>query len=103
MMFTEAKMKHYETVGKMLGCTDSTWSMYGVEDMAAEHPYSNVTKVVYKDHWGKNPVNAPVLGNSWVALFVAANECIRLSGDVHHRYIEAFEQDGDQLILFTGS
>ena len=102
-MFTEAKMKHYESVGEALGCVDSTWSMYGVEDMADLHRYSNVTKVVYKEHWGKNPVSVPVQGNSWVALFVAANECIRLSGDVHHRFIEAFEQDGDQLILSTGS
>lgn len=102
-MWSEAKMEHYEAAGKMLGCVDSTWSIYGVEDMAAEHPYGNVTKVVYKEHWGGKPVIAEIAGGDWGALFVAANKCIRESGDVHHRFIEAFEQDGDQLILTTGS
>jgi hypothetical protein len=62
--------------------------------------------VVYRNHWGKNPVSCSINGATWAALWVAANACIRDSGDDHHIFIEDFRPDPEDartLLLSTGS
>jgi len=94
---------HYESVRKDLGLT-ARWSITDVKDLSESHPYKNARTVTYKDHWGDNrDVVVPVNGLTWAALYVAANAAIRDSGDDHHAFIEAFKQDGDTLMLVTGS
>lgn len=97
-----SKNNHYESVQKDLGLRDSTWSMYEVNDLNDTAPYT-ATTVTYRDHWGGKPVVRPIVGSTWAALWVAANACIRDSGDEHHVFIENFRQEGDTLVLSTGS
>ena len=102
----DQKSNHYEDIANQLSLRESTWSIYEVEDMSDRHPFEGADRVVYKDHWGKRPVSCSVHGMTWAALFVAANSCIRDSGDKHHRYIERFTPDAEDprtLILSTGS
>jgi hypothetical protein len=96
------KSRHYEQVQKELGLR-SIWSLYNVDNLSDRHSFENVTRVVYKDHWGNKEVACEINGATWAALYVAANACIRDSGDEHHVFIENFKQFGDTLILSTGS
>ena len=86
------------------------WSITEVDNLVSTHPYTNAKTVTHKDHWGETedgeeigPVVVPINGNTWAALYVAANAAIRDSGDSHHCYIEGFRQVGDTLELVTGS
>jgi len=100
------KSRHYDQVKQELGTTDSEWSIYEVANMADRHPFEGADRVVYRSHWGPKPVSVSVNGLSWAALWVAANRCIRDSGDGHHVFIEHFEPDAEDprtLLLSTGS
>ena len=102
------KSNHYHEVRESLGITDSEWSIYEVNNMSERHPFEGADRVVYRDHWGESdtPVQCSVNGLTWAALWVAADACIRDSGDEHHVYIERFTPDKDDprtLILTTGS
>jgi hypothetical protein len=102
----EQKLNHYDDIANQLSLHQSTWSIYEVKDMSDRHPFEGANRVVYKDHWGKEAVQASVNGLTWSALFVAANACIRDSGDKHHHFIETFTPDKNDpgtLILSTGS
>jgi hypothetical protein len=98
----DRKYVHYDRVRKELGL-DAIWSIYEVDNLSDRHSFENVTRVVYKDHWGNKEVASEINGGTWAALFVAANACIRDSGDEHHVFIEHFKQFGDTLVLTTGS
>lgn len=105
----DALYSHYLTVKTDLGL-DAIWSMYEVKNLSEPFTYTNVRTVTHKDHWGQTedgedigPVVVPINGNTWAALYVAANAAIRDSGDSHHCYIEGFRQVGDTLELVTGS
>lgn len=100
------KSQHFDDVKDSLGLRASEWSIYEVDDMSERHPFEGADRVVYKDHWGEKPVSCSINGLTWSALFVAADACIRDSGDGHHVYIERFspaKDDPRTLILSTGS
>lgn len=100
------KSRHYDSVKKELGVDHSEWSIYEVDNLSDRHPYSGADRVVYRNHWGAEPVSVSIQGLTWAALWVAANAAIRDSGDDHHVYIESFELDGEDsrtLVLSTGS
>ena len=102
----DAKYEHYEDVRGQLGLDNSVWSIFEVNNLADRHPFEGADRVVYKDHWGKRPVSCSINGLTWAALYVAANACIRDSGDSHHIYIEQFDIDKEDtrtLVLRTGS
>lgn len=101
----DAKSAHYESIASDLGLR-SVWSIYEVANLNDRYPFEGVDRVVYKDHWGKKPVSSSVNGLTYAALYVAANACIRDSGDDHHIFIEQFtpaKDDPSTLILSTGS
>jgi hypothetical protein len=93
---------HYSQVKTDLGL-DTIWSVTEVDNLSDNHPYEGAKYVSYKDHWGNGVVTTAINGNTWAALYVAANACIRDSGDEHHVYIEDFRKSGDTLLLTTGS
>ena len=96
---------HYHSVQQQLGLR-SIWSIYEVKDLSAPHPYTAAREICYRDHWGAEPVYETINGDTWAALFVAADRCIQRSGDGHHVFIEAFYPVADQphqLRLTTGS
>ena len=103
--FTDAKFDHYDAVKNQLALS-TVWSIYEVEDLYAEHPFSNAKQIVYRDHWGDKSVSSDINGSTFAALFVAANGCIIGSGDRHHVYIEHLTPDTvdpTTLYLHTGS
>lgn len=100
----DSKWEHYDSVKTDLGLS-TTWSVYEVSDLNDRHPYLGAVKLSYTDHWG-TPVEKGIVGATWAALFVAANACIRDSGDDHHTFIERFtpsKEDASVLELTTGS
>jgi hypothetical protein len=99
----DRKHGHYDGVRKELGLK-SIWSLYDVEDLSQPHPYPGDVFVVYKDHWGDQPVHCAVSGSTWAAVYTAADNCIIRSGDQHHVFIEGFElKNGNELHMSTGS
>lgn len=98
----DRKHSHYGQVRKELGLK-AVWSIFEVDNLSDRHSFEGVRTVTYKDHWGSKPVVTEINGGTYAALFVAANACIRDSGDEHHVFIENFKQVGDTLILSTGS
>lgn len=99
------KSRHYEGIQSELGLR-SIWSAYEVDDLGDRHPFEGADRVVYKNHWGEKPVQASINGLTWAALYVAADACIRDSGDNHHVFVEDFvvdKEDPRTLILQTGS
>ena len=102
----DRRRDHYADVRSQLGLDHSVWSVYEVDDLSERHPFEGADRVVYKDHWGKQPVSCSINGLTWAALYIAANACIRDSGDTHHCFIEQFivsEDDSRTLKLMTGS
>lgn len=101
----DERYDHYAAVAKDLRLK-SVWSDYKVKDLNDPHPFRGVDRVVYADHWGRKPVSCAINGLTWAALYVAADACIRDSGDDHHVFIEQFrvrKDDPTALILSTGS
>ena len=102
----ERRHNYYESVQKKHEFA-SVWSVFsqGVEDFDKPHPYPKAEKLVYKDHWGKQPVSVDIEGNTWLDLWRAADIAIGLSGDDHHYFIERFaaKANGKELTLTTGS
>ena len=93
----DSKSDSYDAVKEENGF-QSVWSDYSVNDLADSHTYPADAVVVY----GK--VHCAVVGTTWLDLYRAADNCIRLSGDLHHIYIEGFEiRNGNELHLVTGS
>ena len=100
----DSKFNHYDSVRSDLGL-DTIWSVYEVDDLNDRHPYLSAVTLRYENHWG-SPVEKSIVGATWAALFVAANACIRDSGDNHHTFIEQFspsKSDASVLLLTTGS
>jgi len=101
----ELKQEHYSDVQTQLGLS-AVWSVYDANNLSDRHPFEGVDRVLYKDHWGDDTVSSEINGLTWSALYVAANACIRDSGDEHHMFIEGFKiakDDPRTLILSTGS
>ena len=97
--------KHTAAISEEIGAT-TVWSVDGVEDLNTNHPYTDATCVTYKDHWGPKPVSVEIKGPTWKDLYRAADKAIRMSGDQHHVFIEAFSQVMNEpglLLLSTGS
>lgn len=100
------KSKHYDQVKEQLGIQFSEWSLYEVDNLNDRHPFEGATRLVYRDHWGAGPVERQINGSTWTALWLAANACIRDSGDEHHVFIEQFkvsDEDPSLLVMQTGS
>ncbi len=98
----DRRYDHYSQVKTELGL-DTIWSVTEVDNLSEPHPYEGVKYVTYKRFWGEGIVTQAINGNTWAALYVAANACIRDSGDDHHVFIEDFRKSGDTLLLTTGS
>ena len=96
------KMDHYGDV-QTLEKFKAIWSIYEVEDLYSEHPFTGADTIVYENHWGAGPIRVKFEGTRWADLYAAADAAIRTSGDLHHLFIEQFTQAGNVLVLQTGS
>ena len=101
----DRKHEHYAEVKQQEGLR-AIWSIFEVEELGEQHPFKDALQVAYKDHWGEEAVYEAIPGGTWIDLYIAADRCIRRSGDDHHIFIEAFHPNKEcpeQLILSTGS
>ena len=104
----DRKYDHYNSVQNELGLT-AVSSIFEIEDLYAEHGLGDNIEIAYvkdQDHWGDKTTSMGVAGKTWASLFVAADDCIRESGDRHHIYIEQFVRssiDSNVFFLRTGS
>ena len=97
----DQKNAHYEQTRKMLGLS-SVWSIYTVPDLFGAHPYVHARQVIYRSPY--TPVTVDIPGATWADLYRAADRAIRLSGDVHHMFIERFVATTKHTLeLKTGS
>ena len=82
----------------------SIWSLYEVQNINDELTFQDCKLVSYTNHWGKPvEVELPEGNNTWLDLWKAAEQCIVLSKDSHHVFIEGFKQMDGKLELITGS
>lgn len=101
---TEQRSAHYEEISKEIGAA-SIWSLSEISDLNTPHGFELPSPyLIYSSHWGKKPVTQAILGPTWKDLYRAADASIRMSGDNHHVFIEAFTMTADGgLELSTGS
>lgn len=97
------KYEYFKQIAEDCGFV-SVWSMYDTYPFCGEIPYPNARTVTYKEHWGQEAVVSGIMEEgTWEDIWRAADLCIRASGDSHHIFIEGFKEDGETLILYTGS
>ena len=95
---------HYSEVQETYNL-EAIWSVDDVESLFEIHPFTSAKTVSYplRTHWGEKDIQVEIQGCTWLSLYLAADEAICKSGDIHHIFIENFEPDGKTLILRTGS
>jgi len=99
----DASYDLFQRIAKENKIKNSNWSIYEVTDFNLV-PFPNATKLVYPLHPGKGQVEIKLQQNStWLDLWKAADKAIQESGDLDHSYIEVFDDNGDELLLVTGS
>lgn len=82
----------------------SIWSLYDVQNINEDSNFEGCKSVTYINHWGKPvEVELPSGEHTWLDLWKAAEQCIVLSEDTHHVFIEGFRQKDGKLELITGS
>lgn len=103
---TEDSWKQYmdwtEEVGKYMGCDTSIWSISEVMDFN-EVPYPDIMVMEYDGRWGKPQRFVFEKSPTWADLWEAGDKAIRLSGDLHHVFIEDFIPTNGVLKMVTGS
>ena len=83
---------------------ESILSMYEVENINDQPNFEGCRSMLYTNHWGKPAeVELPSGEHTWLDLWKAAEQCIVLSEDLHHVFIEGFKQKDGKLELITGS
>ena len=75
----------------------SIWSKYDVDSMYDSHGFGDNVKVRYNGH------EYPVQSFTWLDVWYAAEQVIKMSDDSDHIFIEDFIKEGDTLTLVTGS
>jgi hypothetical protein len=100
----DTKFDYFDTARSELGLT-AVWSIFEVDNLNETHPFVGVTKVIYKTY-GSGDAEVAIDGNTWKALYIAADTLISESGDNHHIFIEDFKQSSinpEILFVTTGS
>jgi hypothetical protein len=94
----DSKMDYFDSF-KTDNRLAAIWSIYElpIHGFLFDHPFPSDAFVVYQGH------HVPVSGPIWGDVYRAADRAIELSGDLHHIFIEHFEQVGNELRLTTGS
>jgi len=82
----------------------SIWSLYKVQNINDEVNFEGCQSMSYVNHWGMPvEVQLPSGKYTWFDLWKAADECIKISGDLHHIFVEEFTSKDGKLELITGS
>jgi len=96
------KFEHYESVRSDLDL-DAIWSIFEIDNLNKPHPYAAAKTITHENHLGGKPITRAIVGSTYAALYMAANACIRDSGDGFHVFIEGFSPRGETLVLHVGS
>lgn len=100
----DQRREHYRKTRRDLRL-GSIWTDFDIENLHDNHTFQGFRKLIYDAPWG-NPAAVDIPGETWMALWQAADQAIKHSGDSHHIYIEGFEPHPTKprtLILITGS
>ena len=99
-----------DTNAPKMSVMSAVWSILETVDIMDETAINGKhLKLIYKDHWGPEPVVRELPENpTWNDLLFASDVAISLSGDKHHIYVENFYWKNDDpstktLFLSTGS
>lgn len=87
----ETKHDHYDEIRRSQGF-QSIWSIYSVDDLHDSAGVFGATRLVYKSHWGPQPVIIDIDPDRelrWIDLYELADQAIAQSGDQHHMFIES--------------
>ena len=99
------EMDYFDAYGQGIGA-QSRWSIFNENiKFGNPHPFGDEVVIRHKcDVFGQYNVTVPVKGKNWGDVWVAADKAIVESGDLHHIFIEGFEDNGNgELLLTTGS
>jgi len=99
----EREIEYFDTYKRACGFK-AIWSIFH-EDVkfGNEHPFGDNVIVVYQPYGDSNVQKVKVLNNRWGDVYNAADRAICQSGNLHHIFIEGFEQKGNELHLSVGS
>ena len=62
------------------------------QDNLDEVPVQGTVKFIYEDSWGEGKYRSPVMESpTWLQIAVLANQAIKLSGDMHHVFLEGVD------------
>lgn len=87
------------------------WAVTGIyaDDLSKPHPYCAKTLIYDTWRWSADNqqvdvhIEAPISGSSWLDLWRVADQAMRDSGDIGHRFIENFRRERGRLRLYVGS
>lgn len=101
----DEQIDFYANLAVKLGMKHSVWSMYEIVDPFVPTDYDVVEKLVYNDHWGEIGTVEVELGNfrfypTWIDLWRAADEAIKLSRDTHHVFIEELKYYPEEKAVY---
>lgn len=98
------EIDYFNRYGEQARIVESCWSIFEVAGRMEEPIPLAARRLRYFEHWGDREVVIKLHRNAtWLDLWCAAERAIKKSGDLHHTFIESFEVEGNDLILFTGS
>jgi len=98
----ELKINQFDTEAESTSLS-TEWSIFEIDSLHDTHPYKEFNTLYYSTHWGEGIVNSPIEGATYLDMYVAADNCIKLSKDEHHIFIESFYEQEGELYLRTGS
>ena len=96
-------IEYCSKIGNLLGLTNSNWSIDNVWDFGDKHLYKNIDNGTMLYTEDGEHYYEPILGDTWLDLWVAADKLIKQSGG-RHWFIEGFSESANGCInLYTGS
>lgn len=76
----------------------TVWSMYEIEDLDELHFFTGTKELCIDE------IVVDIKGDTWYDLWVATDEAVEQSGDLHHIFIEGFHKmNNGQLMPMLGS
>ncbi len=99
----EQELEYFDTYRMACGFK-SVWSIFHEDvQFGQDHPYGENLYIHYHSYGAPTANVVKVLGSRWGDIYNACDRAIRESGNLHHIYIEGFEQKANKLHLSVGS
>lgn len=99
-----ARIDFYGKIQDLL-CLQTIWSIFTVDDFR-KVPFPEAEVITYNGGWGRSGSIELETWATWEDLWIAADQLITQSGDLHHIFIERIsrsKEDPTVLVIETGS